>query len=205
VSNVVLVVALVAGAASTAFVVWMGNVKEAYGRLALSAMNERAAVAEKEAAIAKKEAADALLALEKLKAPRCLNSDQQMQMVSALRPFASTLFDMASQEADPESLAFLGQLETVLLMAGWTPIDWDNAGKFGFIGHSPTGRSIGRIQMTVTGVLVHVHPDHPQSLYAAAVALCAALVDSQIDARPTAGDIDSSRHDAIHVVIAKKP
>jgi len=79
VANIVLIASLVAGAASTVLVVWMGNVKEEYLRTALANVNtsaalagERAAQANERAATANKEAAEAKLALERYRAPRTI-------------------------------------------------------------------------------------------------------------------------------------
>lgn len=64
-ANVVLVISLVLGAASTVLVVWMGNVKEAYLRRDLAATGK--AVAEADA-----RAAAANLELARIKTPRQL-------------------------------------------------------------------------------------------------------------------------------------
>lgn len=80
--------------------------------------NKEAGEAKERAATAEDRAVQANLELAKLKTPRTLDSVEQMEMVSALRPFAKTQF-MLAVDPLPESINLLNTLAAILTSAGW--------------------------------------------------------------------------------------
>lgn len=150
-ASFVLVGSLLFGAAATIAIVWMGIVKEHHWDLAREHAAERTASLELETAKANEEiakanegaaeanarAVEAQLALEKFKAPRGLNIDQRARVITSVKQFAGTPFDISvNLETEPQNLA--KQIGEALKSAGWVWKDKNNtpgiAIRFG--GHS---------------------------------------------------------------------
>jgi hypothetical protein len=115
-ANWFLIGALIVGAVSTVLLVWMGNIKEAYLRVALAGATEKAASAIERAETANKAAEDERLARLKLEAviqPRDMSADEQKELKSAMRKFAGRLVSVRSYALDTEG----SRLATIILSA----------------------------------------------------------------------------------------
>jgi hypothetical protein len=134
IANIALILSLAMGVVSTLTIVWMGNVKESYLRVALSNATERAADANKAAAEANQAAAEAdkqakeadvkRLKLEEKLAPRNLTDEQQARIVEKMRPFAPDLAHrwrvaVFSYPPSAEADRLTRQLLNVFVLAGW--------------------------------------------------------------------------------------
>jgi hypothetical protein len=151
------------------------------------------------AAVAEQKAAEAQLALEKFKAPRILNQDQQARIAEKLKPFAGAAYDTGmGPKGDPESLYILRSIHAALLLANWNHIAWTGGGE---TYTEPEMPPIGLT--TVTNVIVDVHPDRWEKLGPAATALAAALAAEGIDAIADSKST-SVNSDAIHIRIGRK-
>ena len=71
-------------------------------------------------------AAEALLALERFKKPRRLNSEQHAVLVETLKQFAGAEFDLAAKDSEP--LDFALDIERALRDAGWITRSWTGGG-----------------------------------------------------------------------------
>jgi hypothetical protein len=67
---------------------------------------------------------DRLSKAKTLNLPRVLTSEQQDRIVSALKLFAGTRFDIAVTAGDLEAEIFIDAVEAILHKAGWTQVDW---------------------------------------------------------------------------------
>jgi hypothetical protein len=70
-------------------------------------------------------AAQANLELARMKAPRTLSEEQRERVISVLKPFAETQFDIGLVQGDPEATEFMTVIEVVLQKAGWKQVDWN--------------------------------------------------------------------------------
>jgi hypothetical protein len=192
-ANWSLLAALVVGAASTALLVWMGNVKEEYLKRDLAATNERAAHAEERAA-------QASLELAKFKTPRNLSPEQQTRISEKLKAFAGKQFDVALiLEPEPEGL--LPQIEDALKSAGWLELDWEGPEIVYKRGSRPSAGII-----TESGVIIQMHPERVTVLSPAAQALASALDAEGVSAKAEPGlGVINTNSKAIHILIGKKP
>lgn len=127
-ANLALVVALITGAAATALIVWMGNVKEDYLKKELAQTNERAGLANKRAAqleidaaeINRKAEAEKLerIKLEASLAWRVIPKDKYPEIVAGLAktPRSVTVTWLAN---DIESMQYAHQIIDILRQAKW--------------------------------------------------------------------------------------
>jgi di/tripeptidase len=154
--------------------------------------NARAAESNERAAKAEQAAAEANLALEKFKTPRTLSAEQKQRLISKLQDFKGQTFSL-NVVSDPEAVAFLQIIRTVLKDAGWIEI-------VSQVGDITIG---GARMVTETGVKIEVaqNADLPH-----------VLIAKTLDAALNAEDISSvPRHNsqlgnlsAINVVVGKK-
>ncbi len=198
-ANLGLIFSLCFGVASTVLVVWMGNVKEGYSNERIAATTDRLTNAQEElarlqkdaadaeaaqkrvetdleaqkqhTAEAQKAAADAALELAKFKAPRILSPEKQEAIIAALRPFAGQSFALAVFP-DPEPLALIRSLDTLLRSAGWTRVP-AQIQRDGGILVDVEGESAASI--FDSGVDAYIAPDDTQSV-GAQHAFCQSLV-----------------------------
>jgi hypothetical protein len=206
VANWVLVGALLVGVAATYAIVVSGKSRDEALKSELAAQNTRAAELARQTEIlklsvgeAEQRAAEAKLALEKFKAPRVLNQEQQSAVSAAVKPFAGTIFDAGiGPKGDPEPLYLLRSIHAALVRAGWKPVDWTGGGETYL---EPPMPKVGLTM--VTDVIIDVHPDKWTKFGDAANALASALAAAGIaviaDSQPT-----SVNTDAIHVRIGRK-
>src|ERR1700691_586565 len=113
-ANWFLVAALIIGAASTVFVVWMGNVKE-------EDIGRDLATAQGQAAEAIKKAESERLArikLEAIIAPRRLSEEQAQRFSTELSPFSGQRIVLSSYAFDTDGIILAGQIGKAVLAAG---------------------------------------------------------------------------------------
>jgi hypothetical protein len=87
--------------------------------------------AKRAAAEADARAAEANLELAKFKAPRQLSSEQSNRITESIKKWSGTRFTLAVFN-DPEAIAFMSQIETALLSAGWIETDWKGGGALAY-------------------------------------------------------------------------
>lgn len=218
-ANIGLIIGLVIGVVSTIVVAWMGTVKEGYLDRALADSHERTAILEKQAGEAKlaiaeaqtqlaessvraanaeQKAAEAKLALEKYKAPRVLTTDGQARVTSKMKAYSDMAFDFASTTSK-ESLNLLEQIESALISAKWTQLEW-TGGSISRNGKTPIGHAIE------TGVTVQVEIAQKEHLLDVAKALSSALNNEGIAAEAQLMPVPkTANHNAIHIVVGDKP
>jgi hypothetical protein len=112
-ANFFLIAALVVGAASTALVVWMGNIKEEYSKRELANANGRAAEAIQKA----EEEHLARVRIEEKLAGWKLDAPAQARIIEKLKRYAKTPFDLG---ANPAEGVFMETMDGILGAAGWT-------------------------------------------------------------------------------------
>ena len=132
-ANWLLIASLIAGVVSTALIVWMGNVKEAYLRRALAdaqgiaaQANARAAANQKEAARLTKDAEDertARVELESKVAWRNLNKQVRFEMASRLAKFSGEPALVSHNPEDIEAASFASDIAAILHEAKWKVFD----------------------------------------------------------------------------------
>lgn len=123
-----LIAGLAIGVVSTVLIVWMGNVKETYLRLSLSAAtagaadaSNRAASADKAAAEANERAAKAELETARIKAsiaPRFLSGEQREKLIAAIRGKLSVDVRVENLSTDVEAYPYAQQFLEALKAAG---------------------------------------------------------------------------------------
>jgi hypothetical protein len=158
---------------------------------------------EEQAGQANARAEEAALELAKFKAPRILSLEQQEKIAVKLKLFAGKQFDIALN-VEPEPQNFLIQIENILQTAGWIEIDWNAPGNINL--HFARERRPKAGIISLTGVIIQMHPEQKLELGAAALALASALSAEGIDARAEAGlGVSNTNVEAIHILIGKKP
>jgi hypothetical protein len=150
------------------------------------------------AADAKQEAVEATRELVKLKTPRSLSDEQQKRIISKLKPFAGTPFDLWVS-GDTDSTTLLRTIRALLNSAEWKLNSPDGAGLiFDNAGLTST-----------SGVQIHVPKEHAEwipAILAFKNALSAegirtaASADTE-DVNPT----NNMKRDRTHVIIGSKP
>ncbi len=170
------------------------------------AFNKYKIDAAKDIAEANARAAEAKLELEKFRTPRTLNTEQQARITEKIKPFSGTKFDVGLQTGDPEAQNLLLQIEDALNMAKLDEIDWNNDDSNGIdIKFSrPNGHAAGLISMT--GVIIQVHPEKIDELKESVQAIASALNAENINCRAELGlGVPNTNKNAIHILIGKKP
>jgi len=155
-----------------------------------------------EAAQANARALEAKLELEKFKAPRTLNLEQQRLIADRIRQFSGTNFDAAVISGDPEALSILEMIEAAVRAADWTQIDWKDTRAAILLGRSglPT---VGNV--SIAGILIQVESDQRQ-LDDAATALAIALREQGLSVMHTRNfqPIAAANTTAIHILVGRK-
>lgn len=154
------------------------------------------AVANERAAKAQEGAAKANLELERIKTPRTISTQDQSEIIVALKPFAGTPYDL-SVAADSESVAFLKIIHSVLSSAGWTQV----AAK-GPIGISNSNPLIG-ITLNV-GIFIELDAGKFPLWGAATDKLVGLLKAKTITAQGNAA-LTGVDPNAVHIMVGKKP
>jgi hypothetical protein len=190
IANIVLVVVLTIGAGATAVLVWMGNVKESYLKVFLAQSSERTAELEQTAEHERLER----IKIEERIAPRRIDSEQQLALMSTLSAFSGHNALMFFS-TDIEPTTFARALANVLKAAGWTVEEVP-----GILFGAP-----------VQGVVVQVHAGATAIAMAAANALVDALkrqrftVSGPISVAPNTGDpMNISQTAELAIVVGSK-
>jgi hypothetical protein len=177
-------------------------------KIDLGKQQERAARVETDLAIqkertakAEKAASDAKLALEKFREPRTLSPEQQDKLLVACKPFAGQYFAFAVFP-DPEPLALLRILDSLLKSAGWKRVP-SQIDRVGGVKVDAAGESAATI--FDSGVDAYIAPDDTASV-AAQHAFCAALVSAGISCENhRTPQLAGKMPMAITISIGKKP
>jgi hypothetical protein len=179
--------------------VWFGNRARVAGDKQMTQYRARVAEANARAEEANQKAQEAALELARLKTPRTISPEQRAQIVEAIRPFAGTPFDL-SLSPNPEPLALMGQVEDVLMEAGW---DWRPVRQL--IAFNRPGKPAVAMH-TGEGIQVLIASSKKAEWEPAVVALANALVVIGIE-RVVAHEADDGSADAeaIHIRIGIKP
>jgi hypothetical protein len=198
----------VAGEAVYGFRIWWNNRKlrrlqdeeNLALQLKVSEFQQKAESFRLDIARANERAAEAQLALEKFKAWRTINADDQKQMVKSLRAFKGTPFSL-STAGQPEPISLVQLVRSILRQAEWTqlPAPWGT----NFLGDSMPSISVN--VETHSGIILFVNPSRLHDWGAAAGILKQLLEKQGFDTResnPTEG-IDA-KPDAIHISIGTK-
>ena len=165
-------------------------------RLARAELESQVAAAEARAAEANAVASQARLELAKLKEPRTIAPEDQEKIVAALKEFAGQTFGFSVFQ-DPEPLALLRTLDTVLTSAGWLRVP----SQIGAIVVDAAGNTAGT--SSDSGVTAFVGPDN-RAAEAALLTLSKALTVAGIPCQPTRTDQLQGKK-AIVINVGKKP
>lgn len=121
-----------------------------------------------------------------------------------LKPFAGTQFDIVVT-VDPEAQAFISPLEDTLKAAGWFQVDWKSGAPIADINISRKGRPVLGV-VSVSGVILQMHPEQIPIVAGAAQALVAALTTEGIETKAEPGvGVPNVNTRAVHILIGKKP
>lgn len=123
-----LVIGLVIGVVSTAVVVWMGNVKEAYLRRQVATLNQSAASANERTANLEKESAALLKQLiEQGPRSHLLYGERQERLIEQLRPFSGQKVEIRHCASsfnqyfvDNDTIGVAMRLSDILGKSGWS-------------------------------------------------------------------------------------
>jgi hypothetical protein len=152
-------------------------------------------------ASAEKAASDAALALARFKQPRSLSPEQQDTLITTLKPFAGQHFAFAVFP-DPEPLALLRMLDTILRSAGWQRIPSQIDREGGVL-----VEAAGETAATIfdSGITAYIAPDDTQSVPAEST-FCSALkvADLPCETHRTP-QLAGKTPRAITISIGKKP
>jgi hypothetical protein len=203
-SNVALIVGLALTVVATIGSVWMANVREGYLKRDLAEADQRIAEANAAGEAARSAAADAnaraleaALALERYKAPRTLDEEQQRRVVSAVSEFAGQEYSALLSSAAFDARPFWIALDHALRAAGWVRV----APPGPVTGEPPAGVAMAPPE----GVTVATSQSRPD-LFPAANSLATAL--NSVGVAATAGVADrpiDERPNVIRIVIGLKP
>jgi hypothetical protein len=149
---------------------------------------------------ANKAALESKVALERLRTPRTLDLAQQERVAAKVKEFAGQIFDVAL-DVGPEPATLLDQIDDALKTAGWKPIGWTG----GDVVLSRTGR-VPAGMVSMTGVVIQMHPEKIPEFSKAALALRDALLAEGIEARAQGGvGMPNINSNALHIIVGRKP
>jgi hypothetical protein len=145
----------------------------------------------------------AALELAKFKAPRTLTPDQINRLAMAMKRFAGTEFDGGVGPLnDPEPLHLFDQVAQGLSAAGWKQIAFQSQNVMRLSrsnGMPPVGG------VSVTNVIIDIHPSQAPRLWPVARVLAEALAAEGISAAYDQGAGGGSMNErAIHVLVGRK-
>ena len=110
-------------------------------------------------------------------------------------------FDMAIVPGDSEVTDLVSAIESALNSAGLKQINWEG----GDVAFPRQGKpTVGNV--TISGVIIQMHPSHAQEFSEAATELAKALVDEGIAAKAEYGTGSAATNEnAMHILIGSKP
>jgi hypothetical protein len=207
VANNVLVASLIFGVVATFLIVKAGNVKEAHwdndrrqSAERIAALSAQSDELRKETAEANARALEAQLELERFKAPRNLNPEQQQRIIDKLAQFAGTPFDLEVNPS-PEPIEFLSQLAAILTSAGWKWLSRQDTGGTGVSSGLP-GAPVAAISAAFVGLGIAIDISQEATWLAAVMALANALAAEGIKVQvQTKATMPTN---AIHIVVGTK-
>jgi hypothetical protein len=152
---------------------------------------------------ANERANQAALELAKFKAPRALSAEQMGQIVAKMKRFAGTEFDGGVGPLnDPEPLHLFDQMSQSLVAAGWRPLAFASQQAM-TLSRSNGTPAVGGV--SVTNVIIDIHPSQAERLWPVARALAEALAAEGIAAAYDQGSGGGSTNErAIHVLVGRK-
>jgi len=161
---------------------------------------ERAAEAERHLAEALAEARRVQTALDAYKAPRTITDEQRLRIVSALKPFPETPYELAVDPL-PEASAFVKIIDTLLRSAGWT-----NRGSarhdFRIVHPLPGGSQAEDV--VASGLVVEVAKKNESKYGPAALALGGALMREGFSVRAEYLPDSDPSPDNVRVIVGVK-
>lgn len=161
-----------------------------------------AADANRVAAEATERANKAALELEKYRAPRRLPANLAAQLSKELEVFRGTPFAIAVPGGNREAEVFAEQIETILLQANWTQLDW--AGVIVLKRSDKNKKQWGSV--STTGVLLAVDEKSKGTLEKATFALGTGLKNTGYDVTATIQSVEDQKMEgAIRIVVGQKP
>ena len=168
-------------------------------RRARAELESQVAAAEARAAEANRAASEAQLELAKLKSPRTLAPEDQAKVIADLKAFAGQKYSVAVFQ-DPEALALLRVLNTMLNSAGWIQVDPPYRTVLISVGEIKAAPSFG------SGVIATIGRDGGASA-AAWRALCDGLSRAGLPCRPAtrSSEPQDKSPNTIVIDIGKKP
>jgi hypothetical protein len=145
----------------------------------------------------------ATLELAKFKAPRILTVEQISRVTMAMKRFARTEFDGGVGPLnDPEPLHFFDQVVQALTAAGWKQLAFASQ-QVMTLPRSNGTPPVGGV--SVTNVIIDIHPSQASRLWPVAKALAEALAAEGIAAAYDQGSGGGSMNErAIHVLVGRK-
>jgi hypothetical protein len=145
----------------------------------------------------------AALELEKFKAPRFLSSAGQSELAEAMKQYTGVTFDGGIGPLnDPEPQHLFDSIAQALLQAGWRQVGWKE--QSGFV----LGRTGGRPALggvSVTNVIIDIHPQQSDRLWPIAQSLASTLQAFGVAAQAQQGSGGTNENpEAIHILIGRK-
>jgi hypothetical protein len=130
-----------------------------------------------------------------------LTIDQSARISEKMLPYKGTQFDMAIVSGDSEVTDLVSAIESALNSAGLKQINWEG-GDVAII--RPGKATVGNV--TISGVIIQMHPSHVQEISEAAAELAKALVGEGIAAKAEydTGTAATNKN-AMHILIGSKP
>jgi hypothetical protein len=152
---------------------------------------------------ANERANQAALELAKFKAPRALSAEQMGQIATLMKRFAGTEFDGGVGPLnDPEPLHLFDQIAQALVAAGWKPVAFVSQ-QVMTLPRSNGTPAVGGV--SVTNVIIDIHPSQASRLWPVARALAEALAAAGIAAAYDQGSGGGNTNErAIHVLVGRK-
>jgi hypothetical protein len=207
-ANVSIIIGTVLVLSGTIAAIWSSGIKERFADERTSANEAETSRAKAEAATANARAAEATaraneaaLQLARLRAPRTIEMARRPEMIAALSPFAGLEFDLAMQASDPEAESLCLILESILVSARWSQVNWTE----GDLRYTrPEKASVGLVN--AIGVAIQVSPANAAALTQPATTLCGLLNVMGVESRVEQGLRPLSKNpDTLHILVAKKP
>jgi len=151
---------------------------------------------------------DQIIALERRLAPRVITKSQEPALVAALKLFAGTEFDAATDVHDNEQMHLLAALMGVLKEAGWKQVPWQYAGggiTYNFGQGANASPSFGDVASY--DVELQVRREVYPKLKPAAEAIGYGLRNIGIAAHAVESDaatVNNANINALHVIVGQK-
>jgi hypothetical protein len=165
-----------------------------FGHRARIAGDNQLAEYEARAAEANQKAQEAALSLERFRAPRALDTEQQARMADKLSQFHGTQYCVGVNSFDPEYVMLVINIEDTLAKAGWLEVDWPN-------GRTRPGKTLIGFELVVSNVWIAVGFGEVLTGLPIAKALAEALSEEGIE---TFAAPDVGFNEGIRIIVGRK-